>query len=70
MGQMHIEHMTIEILCNNLQDFWTEYGAVISKNVFSKSRRPGGALTGRSGNFGAEVHRLYPGSVCAKFGID
>ena len=62
--------MTIENLCNDLQDFWTESGAVIYKNVFSKSRPPGGAIIGRSGKFGAEVHRWYPGSVCAKFGIE
>ena len=70
MGQNCLEHMTIEIVCNNLQDFLTESGGVISKNVFFKSRPPGGAITGRSGNFGAEVHPWYPESVCAKFGID
>ena len=56
MGPIRLEHMTIEILCNNLQDFWTESGAVTYKNVFSKSRPPGGAITGHSGKFGAEVH--------------
>ena len=36
------------------------------KNVFSKSRPPGGAITGNSGKFGAEVHLWvwYPGSMC------
>ena len=56
MGQNCLEHMTIEIVYNNLQDLWTESGAVIYKNVFSKSRPPGGAITGHSGKFGAEVH--------------
>ena len=62
--------MTIDIVCNNLQDFWTEYGAVISKNVFCTSRPPGGAIRGHSEKCGSEVNRWYPGSVCAKFGID
>ena len=70
MEPILLEHMTIEIVCNDLHDFWTKSGAVISKNVFYKSRPPGGAITGRSGKFGAEVHLWYPESVCAKFGID
>ena len=70
MGQILLEHMTIEIVCKDLQDFWTESGAVISKIVFYKIRPPGGAITGRSGKFGAEVNCWYPGSICAKFGID
>ena len=70
MGPILLEYMTIEIVCNDLQDFWTESGAVISKNVFYKSCPPGGAITGRSGNFGAEDFRWHPGSVCAKFSMD
>ena len=70
MGPILLEHMTIGIVCNDLQDFWTESGAVISKNVFYKGLPPGGAITGHSGNFGAEVHLWYPESICAKFGID
>ena len=62
--------MTIEIVCNDLQDFWTESGAVISKNAFYKSWPPGGAIRGHSGKFGAEFHRWYAGSICAKCGID
>ena len=62
--------MTIERLSNDLQNFWTESRAVISKNVFYKRWPPGGAITGRSVKFGAEVHLWYPKSVCAKFGID
>ena len=37
MGPILLEHMTIGIVCNDLQDFWTESGAVISKNVFLES---------------------------------
>ena len=35
-----------------MPDFWTESGAVISKNVFYRSRPPGGAISGRSENLG------------------
>ena len=44
-----LEHMTIEIVCNDLHDFWTKSGAVISKNAFYKSWPPGGAIRGHSG---------------------
>ena len=70
MGPILLEHMTIEIVCNDLQDFWTESGAVISKNVFYKSGPPGGAITGHSGKCRSEVNLWYPESVWAKFDID
>ena len=48
--------------------YFMTYGSrVISQNVKQAVIAP---PCGRPGNFGAEVHRWHPGSVCAKFGVD
>ena len=67
IGHIHVGHMTIEILRTDLHDVWIKSVGVRTKNVFSRNRPHGGAITGLSGKFGAEVRPWHPGSVCAEF---
>ena len=59
--------LTIEILCNNLRDFWSRNGGLLSMNVFWTHPPVGGAITGQCDNCEAEIHLWHPGSVCGKF---
>ena len=43
MGQIHVDDMTLEILCTDLCDFRAKYVGAVSKNVFSKNQPHGGA---------------------------
>ena len=70
IGQIRLDHMTIEILCTDLRDFWINSEGVISKRLFYISRPTGGAIKGPCEKCGAEVLKWHPGSVCAKFGRD
>ena len=42
MGQIHVDDMTLEILCTALRDFRAKSVGAVSKNVFCKSRPDGG----------------------------
>ena len=70
MGQIHVDDMTLEILCNDLRDFRAKSVGAVSKNVFCKNRPHGGARGGPCEKAGLEVVICHPRSVCAKFGID
>ena len=41
---IHIAHMTIEIVCAALRAIWVKYERVLSKNVFRISWPSGGAI--------------------------
>ena len=43
MGKIHVDDMTLEILCTDLHDFRAKSVAAVSKNVFNKKRPDGGA---------------------------
>ena len=62
--------MTIERLCSDLRDFWTESEGVRAKNVFYKTQPPGGALKGICEKCRAKVFPWPLGSVRAKFDSD
>ena len=67
---MRVNHMTIEILCADLRDVWAKFVGVMEINVFFKNRPHGGAITGLSVKFGAEVHCWHPRNECAQFRTD
>ena len=46
MGQIHVDEMTLEILCTDLRDFRAKSVGAVSKNVFYKKRPDGGARGG------------------------
>ena len=46
MGKIHVDDMTLEILCTDLRDFRTKSVGAVSKNVFYKKRPDGGARGG------------------------
>ena len=70
MGQIHVDDMTLEILCTNVRDFRAKSVGAVSKNVFCKNRPYGGARGGPGEKAGLEVVICHPRSVCAKFSID
>ena len=70
MGQIHVDDMTLEILCTDLCDFRAKSVGAVSKNVFYKKRPDGGARGGPCEKSGLEVVIWHPRSVCAKFGMD
>ena len=70
MGQIHVDDMTLEILCTDLCDFRAKSVGAVSKNVFNKKRPGGGTRGGPYEKAGLEVVICHPRSVCAKFGID
>ena len=43
MGQIHVDDMTLDILCTNVQDFMAEAVGTVCKNVFRKNRPDSGA---------------------------
>ena len=43
---IRLDHMTIEILCTDLHDFWIKSQGIIGKIVFYISWPPGGAIKG------------------------
>ena len=67
IGDMCVDHMTIEILCADLCDIWAKFVGVTERNVFCKNRPHGGAIPGLSRKCGSEVHCWHPRSVCAQF---
>ena len=67
IGDIHVDHMTIEILCADLCDIWAKFVGVTERNVFCKNRPHGGAIPGLSRKCGSEVHCWHPRSVCAQF---
>ena len=46
MGQMHVDDMSLDILCTDLCDFRAKFVRVVSKNVFCKNWPHGGARRG------------------------
>ena len=42
----HVDHITVEILCIDLHEFWTKSVGAVSKNGFFKNQPHGGAATG------------------------
>ena len=38
MGQIHVDDMSVDILCTDLRDFWAKYVGAVSKNVFEKKK--------------------------------
>ena len=46
MGQIHVDDMTLEILCTALRDFRAKSVGAVSKNVSCKNRPHGGARRG------------------------
>jgi len=46
MGQIHVDDMTLEILCTDLCDFRAKSVGAVSKNVFCKNWPYGGARGG------------------------
>ena len=70
MGQIHVDDMTLEILCNDLCDFRAKSVGAALKNVFCKDRSNGGARGDQFEKAGLGVVICHPRSVCAKFGID
>ena len=70
MGQIHVDDMTLEILCTDLCDFRAKSVGAVSKNVFCKNWPHGGARRRQCEKAGLEVAICHPRSVCAKFGID
>ena len=46
MGQIHVDDMTLEILCTALCDFRAKSVGAVSKNVFCKNQPHGGARRG------------------------
>ena len=46
MGQIHVDDMTLEIVCTNVYDFRAKSVEAVSKNVFYKNRPDGGARGG------------------------
>ena len=46
MGQIHVEEMSVDILCTDLRDFRAKIVGAVSKNVFCKNRPHGGARRG------------------------
>ena len=57
MGQIHVDDMTVEIVCNDLRDFRANSVGAVSKNMFDKNRPDGGA---RGGPCEQSVQRHYP----------
>ena len=43
MGQIHVDDMTLEILCNDVSDFRAKSVGAVLKNVFCKDWPNGGA---------------------------
>ena len=70
IGHMRVDHMTIEILCTDLRDFWIKSQGVISKNVFYISRPKGGAIKGWCEKCRAKVYPQPLGSALTKFETD
>ena len=46
MGQIHVDDMSVDILCSDLRDFRGKSVGVVSKNVFCKNLPHGGARRG------------------------
>ena len=69
MGQIHVDDMTLEILCSALRDCRAKSVGAVSKNVFRKNRPDGVARRGPCKKW-VEVVICHPRSVCAKFGMD
>ena len=46
MGQIHVDDMSVDILCSDLRDFRAKIVGAVSKNVFCKNRPHGGARRG------------------------
>ena len=46
MGQIHVDGMSVDILCTDLCDFRANILGAVSKNVFCKNRPHGGARRG------------------------
>ena len=65
MGQIHVDDMTLEILCNDVCEFTAKSVGAVSKNVFTKMMV---ALEGVHVT-NQDVVIWHPRSVCAKFGI-
>ena len=46
MGQIHVDDMSVDLLCTVLCDFRAKIVGAVSKNVFFKNRPHGGARRG------------------------
>ena len=46
MGQMHVDDMSVDILCTDLHDFRAKILGAVSKYVFCKNRPHGDARRG------------------------
>ena len=42
MGQIHVDDMSVDILCSDLRDFRAKSVGAVSKNVFCKNQPYGG----------------------------
>ena len=67
---IHVDDMTLEILCADLRDYRANSAGAVSKNVFCKDQPCGGTREGPCEKAGLEVVTCHPRSVCAKFSID
>ena len=67
-GRIHVDDMSVDILCTDLRDFRANIVGAVSKNVFCKNRPHGSAI--EEGLVRNEVVVWQPRSVCAKFGMD
>ena len=58
MGEMHVDDMTLEILCTALCDYREKSVRAVSKNMFCKDLPDGGARGGpceKSGHGGCDL---------------
>ena len=67
MGQIHVDDMTLEILCTNLSDVGPKSVGAVAKNVFCKRRLEEGHVRNLE-----VVICILPSKewACAKFGIN
>ena len=56
MGLIHVDDMTVEILCTELHDLRAKFVGAVSKNVFNKRPPDGGARGGPCENLGPYFH--------------
>ena len=66
MGQIHVDEMTLEILCTDLRDFRAKSVGAVSKNVFYQKRPDGGARGGPCEKSGCDLAPKECVCVCVQ----
>ena len=67
---IHLDHMTLEILCTDLHEFWIKSVGVMLEKKKRRKWPHGGATTGLCEKCRAEVLNWRPWSVCVECGCD